>query len=68
MFAAFPLLALPVLAYNLIALTVAGGFAGDGAPGRRNCSRSAPLPAPNGRSAWGIFCSPALWSCCLSNC
>lgn len=26
MFAAFPLLALPVLAYNLIALTIAGGF------------------------------------------
>jgi len=34
MFAAFPLLALPVLAYNLLALTVAGGFRGDGAPER----------------------------------
>jgi len=34
MFAAFPLLALPVLAYNLLALTVAGGFGGDGAPQR----------------------------------
>ena len=31
MFAAFPLLALPVLAYNLLALTVAGGFRGDSA-------------------------------------
>lgn len=27
MFAAFPLLALPVLVYNLVALTLAGGFA-----------------------------------------
>jgi len=34
MFAAFPLLALPVLAYNLLALTVAGGFGGSGAPER----------------------------------
>jgi len=34
MFAAFPLLALPVLAYNLLALTVAGGFGGNGAPER----------------------------------
>jgi hypothetical protein len=34
MFAAFPLLALPVLAYNLLALTVAGGFRGAGAAGR----------------------------------
>ena len=29
MFAAFPLLALPVLVYNLIVLTVAGGFGSD---------------------------------------
>jgi hypothetical protein len=34
MFAAFPLLALPVLAYNLLALSVAGGFGGSGAPER----------------------------------
>jgi len=34
MFAAFPLLSLPILAYNLLALTVAGGFKGDGAPER----------------------------------
>ena len=34
MFAAFPLLALPVLAYNLLVLTVAGGFRGDGAAER----------------------------------
>ena len=31
MFAAFPLLALPVLVYNLIVLTVAGGFGSDSA-------------------------------------
>lgn len=34
MFAALPLLALPVLAYNLLALTVAGGFHSTGAPER----------------------------------
>ncbi|MBV9509733.1 MAG: hypothetical protein JO303_05575 [Caulobacteraceae bacterium] len=34
MFAAFPLLALPVLAYNLLALTVAGGFHSAEASGR----------------------------------
>jgi len=34
MFAAFPLLALPVLAYNLLVLAVGGGFGGDGAPER----------------------------------
>jgi hypothetical protein len=34
MFAAFPLLSLPILAYNLLALTVAGGFKGDGAADR----------------------------------
>ena len=31
MFAAFPLLALPVLVYNLIVLTIAGGFGSDSA-------------------------------------
>ena len=31
MFAAFPLLALPVLVYNLIVLTFAGGFAANAA-------------------------------------
>lgn len=31
MFAAFPLLALPVLIYNLLALTVGGGFSSDAA-------------------------------------
>jgi hypothetical protein len=31
MFAAFPLLAVPVLVYNLIVLTVAGGFGSDSA-------------------------------------
>ena len=34
MFAAFPLLALPVLVYNLVALTLAGGFASQVATGR----------------------------------
>jgi hypothetical protein len=34
MFAAFPLLALPVLLYNLLALSVAGGFSGVGAQAR----------------------------------
>lgn len=34
MFAAFPLLALPVLLYNLIALTLAGGFRSGEASGR----------------------------------
>ena len=34
MFAAVPLLALPVIAYNLFALTLAGGFSGIGAPQR----------------------------------
>jgi len=34
MFAAFPLLALPVLVYNLIALTLQGGFASQAATGR----------------------------------
>ena len=38
MFAAFPLLALPVLAYNLLVLTVAGGFGGDGAPERMSAA------------------------------
>jgi len=36
MFAAFPLLALPVLVYNLVALTLAGGFASIAATGRFN--------------------------------
>lgn len=36
MFAAFPLLALPVLIYNLIALTLAGGFHATGTPARMN--------------------------------
>lgn len=31
MFAAFPLLALPVLIYNLLALTIGGGFSADAA-------------------------------------
>ncbi len=31
MFAAFPLLALPVLVYNLIGLTFAGGFSSNAA-------------------------------------
>ena len=34
MFAAFPLLALPVLIYNLIALTLSGGFKSNLAPDR----------------------------------
>jgi hypothetical protein len=34
MFAAFPLLALPVLLYNLLVMTIAGGFSGDDAQGR----------------------------------
>ncbi len=34
MFAAFPLLALPVLVYNLVALTLAGGFGSHAASGR----------------------------------
>jgi hypothetical protein len=34
MFTALPLLALPVIAYNLFALTLAGGFSGIGAPQR----------------------------------
>ena len=34
MFAAFPLLALPVVLYNLIALTLAGGFSSTEASGR----------------------------------
>ena len=34
MFAAFPLLALPVLVYNLIVLTFAGGFAANAAQSR----------------------------------
>ena len=36
MFAAFPLLALPVLIYNLLVATIAGGFSGDGASERIN--------------------------------
>ena len=36
MFAAFPLLALPVLVYNLVALTLAGGFASVAATTRFN--------------------------------
>ena len=36
MFAAFPLLALPVLVYNLVALTLAGGFAATAASLRFN--------------------------------
>lgn len=36
MFAAFPLLALPVLVYNLVALTLAGGFAATTATSRFN--------------------------------
>jgi hypothetical protein len=42
MFAAFPLLALPVLVYNLIVLTLAGGFNAN-APSTgwpSSCSRS----------------------------
>ena len=34
MLAAFPLLALPVLLYNLLMLTISGGFAGPGAAQR----------------------------------
>jgi hypothetical protein len=34
MFAAFPLLALPLLVYNLVALTLAGGFKAMGAQGK----------------------------------
>lgn len=36
MFAAFPLLALPVLVYNLVALTLQGGFGSQAATGRFN--------------------------------
>ncbi|MFZ5668628.1 MAG: hypothetical protein ACOY4K_03980 [Pseudomonadota bacterium] len=36
MFAAFPLLALPVLVYNLVALTLQGGFGSQAASGRFN--------------------------------
>jgi hypothetical protein len=63
MFAAFPLLALPILAYNLLALTVAGGFGGSGAPEKM----SQPLfsIATHSHTSWPISLSDMLLTAAL---
>jgi hypothetical protein len=52
MLAALPLLALPVLLYNLLALTLAGGFSGIGA-GDRLSARLFTVPMAS-HAAWAV--------------
>ena len=52
MFATFPLLALPVLIYNLLALTLAGGFSGVDAPARMSMQLFTVRTAS--RAVWAI--------------
>jgi hypothetical protein len=52
MLAALPLLALPVLLYNLLALTIAGGFGGAGAADRLS-ARLFSIPMAS-HAAWAV--------------
>ena len=58
MLGALPLLALPVALYNILALTIAGGFGGSGAPGRMATTVfSVPMAS---RAVWPVTISDLL--------
>jgi hypothetical protein len=70
MFAAVPLLALPVIVYNLIALTLAGGFRAVDANVRLTDKLFTIHMTSRAEwaSAWATCCWPRRWWCCSSSC
>lgn len=63
MFAAFPLLALPVLLYNLLVLGIAGGFSGVDAQARMSAQLFSVRTAS--RAVWSISLSDLLLAAAL---